>query len=133
MSSLTPLSPFTTTLPSALADPASRPQTLPVQSSSAPTVAVPPNAVQPVGSPASGQDSRAADDDLNEAVEKVSKAVAAYSSELQFSIDEESGTQVVKVIDRQTDQVIRQFPSEEMLKIAKSLDKVLGVLIEQKA
>lgn len=133
MSSITPLNPFARSLPATQADMASRPQTLPVQSSSAPTVAVPSNAVQPVGSAPSGKDSRPTGDELNEAVDKVSKAVAAYSSELEFSIDEDSGRQVVKVIDRQNDQVIRQFPSEEMLKIAKSLDKLLGVLVEQKA
>lgn len=71
-------------------------------------------------------------EELNKALEKVSKAVQAYSSELNFSVDEASGEQVVKVMDTVNKKVIRQIPSEEMLKIAENLDKVLGVLFEQK-
>lgn len=70
---------------------------------------------------------------LQDAVDKVSKAVSGYSRELQFSVDPDLKVSVVKVVDSQTKQVIRQIPSEEMLNIAKDLDKALGVLIEQKA
>ena len=54
-------------------------------------------------------------------------------SELKISIDDDLGVQVVKIMDTSTDQVIRQIPSEEMLELAKSLDKVLGLLVRDKA
>ncbi|MDA0189672.1 MAG: flagellar protein FlaG, partial [Proteobacteria bacterium] len=59
--------------------------------------------------------------------------VSPVASDIQFSIDEDTGTTVVKIIDRTTDEVIRQIPSEEMLDIAKALDRLQGLLIKQKA
>jgi flagellar protein FlaG len=70
---------------------------------------------------------------LEQAVEKVSKVVNLYNSELKFTVDPDTNSNVVKVIDKQTDQVIRQIPSEEMLKIAQNLDKIVGLFVENKA
>jgi len=70
---------------------------------------------------------------IEEAVKAVQKFVQPMASNLQFTIDEETGIKVVKVIDTATKDVIRQFPSEEILQIAKALDKLQGILIEQKA
>jgi flagellar protein FlaG len=55
------------------------------------------------------------------------------SSNLQFSLDEESGRTVVRMIDTQTEEVLRQFPSEEMLAISKSIDRMQGLLINREA
>ncbi len=43
--------------------------------------------------------------------------------ELQFSVDEESGRNVVKVIDSLSDKVIRQIPSEDMLAVARRFQR----------
>jgi flagellar protein FlaG len=40
---------------------------------------------------------------------------------------------VVKVMDTQTNEVIRQFPSEETLKLAKHLEGMLGLIFNDKA
>ena len=40
---------------------------------------------------------------------------------------------MVKVIDSNTQEVIKQIPSEEMIAIAKALDKLKGLLLQQKA
>lgn len=70
---------------------------------------------------------------LEQAVEAVKKFVTPISSNLDFSIDEETGIRVVKVIDSSTQEVIRQIPSEEILQIARALDRLQGLLIQQKA
>jgi flagellar protein FlaG len=54
------------------------------------------------------------------------------NSEVHFSIDEDSGVSVVKVIDTQTKEVLRQFPSEQSLEIGKNL-KTKGLLINSEA
>lgn len=71
--------------------------------------------------------------DVKEAVEKISEFVSSRQSELSFSIDDASGSQIVKIMDTQTKQVIRQFPSEEAVAIARALDKLQGLLIRDKA
>lgn len=70
---------------------------------------------------------------LNSAVNKVQEFVGPVASSIEFSIDEDSGKTVVKVVDKETDEVIRQIPSEEMLELAKALDKLQGILLKQKA
>lgn len=59
--------------------------------------------------------------------------VQTLSNALDFSVDKETGQTVVKVVDKATGDVIKQIPSEEMLAIAKAIDKVKGLLIQQKA
>ena len=70
---------------------------------------------------------------LEEAALRIEKFVQPINSDLQFTIDESTGTSVVKVIDRNTKELIRQMPSEEMLAIAGSLDRLQGLLVKQRA
>lgn len=76
---------------------------------------------------------KASRQELEKAVEAVQKFTEPMASNLQFTIDEETGITVVKVVDTSTKEVIRQMPSEEMLQIAKALDRLQGILIKQKA
>lgn len=56
------------------------------------------------------------------------------TSEVHFSVDKDSGQYVVKVIDNETKEVLRQLPSEESLAISKNLNRTLkGLLIDSKA
>ena len=77
-------------------------------------------------------DPKANRDTLQKAVDHANQTLRSLSSnELQFSIDKETGVQVVKLTDKETGEVIRQIPSEEMLKIAKSIDAMRGTLVSQ--
>ena len=66
------------------------------------------------------------------AAEQINKALKQFDSDIQFSVDENNRTNV-KVIDTQTNEVIRQMPSKEMLAISQALDKFQGLLIRIKA
>lgn len=70
---------------------------------------------------------------LDTAVKAVNAFIQPINNDLQFSIDEDTGKTVVKVIDINTKEIIKQFPSEEMLAIAKALDGLKGLLVQQKA
>ena len=70
---------------------------------------------------------------LNQAIKATKDFVGSINSSLDFSVDEDTGSVVVKVIDKETKEVIRQFPSEEMLSIAKALESIKGLLVKQKA
>ena len=75
----------------------------------------------------------ASKDEVKNAVLKLEKFVSSTASDIQFSLDDDSGEPIVKVIDRSTKEVIRQIPSKEMLEIAQALDRLQGLLIKQKA
>ena len=77
-------------------------------------------------------------EDVSAAVKKMNDAMLGSAQSLQFSIDEDSKDIVVKVIDQNTKEVLRQMPSKEALQIAKSIDKMMdkmhqGLLINQTA
>lgn len=72
-------------------------------------------------------------EDVKKAVDDVQNFVNTKNQDILFSIDEDLGKTVVKVVDRSTKELIRQFPSEEMLQIAKALDKLQGLLVKQQA
>lgn len=82
---------------------------------------------------APGKDVQASRQQLDEAVKAVNDFVKSVNNSLQFSVDGDTGKTVVKVIDSATKEVIKQFPSEEMLAIAKALDGIKGLLVHQKA
>ena len=51
---------------------------------------------------------------------------------LQFAVNEDTGRVVVTVIDESTGKVIREIPPSEVLKLAASLDKTIGIIFDQK-
>jgi len=71
--------------------------------------------------------------EVQKALEEVEKAVAPMAQSLQFSLGKDSGRTVVKVMDTDTNEVIRQIPSEEVLAISKAVDKLKGLLLKQQA
>ncbi|MHB1123404.1 MAG: flagellar protein FlaG [Ramlibacter sp.] len=67
-----------------------------------------------------------------ETVQNINRTLQLLAPSLEFSVDAESNRTIVKVIDQETKEVIRQMPSAESLEIAKALDRVQGLLIRQK-
>lgn len=61
---------------------------------------------------------------LGTAVESINQFVNAQMRTLNFSVDETSGKAVVKVIDFETKDVIRQIPGEEVLKMASAIKRL---------
>ncbi|WP_308924930.1 flagellar protein FlaG [Janthinobacterium sp. J1-1] len=71
--------------------------------------------------------------DVKQAVSEINKAMQFMSRQLEFSVDTDSERTIVKVIDQQTREVIRQMPTKEALEIGKALEKAQGLLIKQTA
>lgn len=104
----------------------SKPEERPVQGAEA--VSVQPATAKPAQA-AAADPSR---EQLAAAVKQINQSMPASSS-LEFSIDDDSKQTVVKIVDMNTKEVLRQIPTLEALEIAKSLDKMMGLLISQKA
>lgn len=79
--------------------------------------------------PVTAKDAPASMDELQDAVGKLNASIPASSQGLEFSIDEDSKRTVVKLVDLTTKEVVRQYPSEEALRISKSLDGFKGMLV----
>lgn len=58
---------------------------------------------------------------IEAAVSQISEFVQANNRQLNFSVDESSKKQIVKVTDTESGEIIRQIPSEEVLKLSERL------------
>ncbi|MEO8097798.1 MAG: flagellar protein FlaG [Acidobacteriota bacterium] len=59
---------------------------------------------------------------LIQAVRAVNAAeLFGQENELSFSFDRPTGRTVVRIVDRKTREVVRQFPSEQVLRLAEEL------------
>jgi flagellar protein FlaG len=71
--------------------------------------------------------------DVQQAVSRLNDYAQSLRRDIQFSIDKSSGDTVIKVIDSNSGETIRQIPSEVMLAIAQSLDNAQGLFVNTKA
>ncbi len=67
------------------------------------------------------------------AVKAVKDFIQPMAGNLEFQVDDETGETIIKIVDSSSGELIRQIPSEEMLEIAKALDRLQGILVKQKA
>jgi len=51
---------------------------------------------------------------------------------LKFSVDEETGRQIIKVVDVESGKLIRQIPSEEVLDFLRQLEQLKGAVLSIK-
>ena len=64
------------------------------------------------------------------AVKEINQALETLATSLKFEVDDESGQTLVKVIDQDSGEVLRQIPSEATVRIARSLAKMIGHLVD---
>ena len=79
--------------------------------------------------PATGASAR---DQVEAAVQAANAALAVRDASLQFTIDPDTRKLVVRLVDTQNQQVLRQMPSEEMLAIARSIDRMELALLRKR-
>jgi len=72
-------------------------------------------------------------DAVAKAAKDIQNFVKDMGRNLNFSVDEVTGYNVVRVVNPETNELIRQLPSEELLKIARSMKDLGNVLVNQKA
>ena len=111
---------------------------------------LPPSAIIPAAPKASAPDTNVApspvstvepnvdnkpisEEQIKQAVQKIQGGVDNLAQNLRFSVDEDTGKTIIKVMDAHTEEIIRQIPTEEAVEIARTLDKVQGLLFNGKA
>ena len=70
---------------------------------------------------------------IETAVKEVNASLQSRSISLQFEVDKDTDKLIVKVVDLSNGEVIRQIPSEEVVRIARVMGKAPGVLVSQQA
>ena len=70
---------------------------------------------------------------VREAVAAINQAAKTLNASVELSVDSDSGRAIVRVVDTQTRQLIRQIPTEEALELRRALDRIAGLLIHRTA
>ncbi|MET1255034.1 flagellar protein FlaG [Aliikangiella maris] len=78
-------------------------------------------------------------DSVQSQIEEFQQFTQSIDRSLQFKVDDELGVTIVRVIDRETDELIRQFPPEELINLSKRLKELneedfgnSGILLQEK-
>ena len=71
--------------------------------------------------------------ELEKAVESLNQALQDIKRELRFSVDDDTGRMIVKVINADTDEVVRQIPSEQLLNAVRHMEQQAGLLLDTEA
>jgi flagellar protein FlaG len=70
---------------------------------------------------------------VREVAQQLNKAMESTNTKLSFVVDQESKKAIVRVVDAETNQVIRQIPSEEAVLVAKKISRLMGILYDTSA
>lgn len=70
-------------------------------------------------------------EELKEIIEEIKRKFDMLNKYLRIDIDSELEIPVAKIIEKDTNKVIRQIPPEYLLEIMKRIDQMLGILLER--
>lgn len=72
------------------------------------------------------------EEQLNKALEKANKSFQSFDRKFERSVHEKTGAIMVKVIDSNNDQVIRELPPEKILDMVAHMLEVAGILMDKR-
>jgi flagellar protein FlaG len=71
--------------------------------------------------------------ELEEAVKRLSEAIDQTPTATKITVDKELDRFIVQVTDKQTGEVVREIPGEAILKIARNIENLKGLLYDSRA
>lgn len=70
---------------------------------------------------------------VQQSLDDINKVMAGFSISVQFRIDPDYKDLIVKVVDQDTGKLIRQIPTEDVVKMSKAMDNLKGLLFAKTA
>jgi len=70
---------------------------------------------------------------LRAAVAAINRAAKSLTHSVELVLDDRSEQPVVRVVDSETGQLVRQIPTEEVLELRRAIDRITGLLINRTA
>ena len=70
-------------------------------------------------------------DQLKQSVDDINKALAGFSISVQFQVDPDYKDLIVRIVDQDSGKLIRQMPTEDVVRISKAMDNLKGLLFSK--
>lgn len=67
------------------------------------------------------------------AAEKIQSFISSMKRDLNIFVDSSTGRSVIRVVDAESSQLIRQIPPEESIRLAQTVDFLSSLLVHQRA
>lgn len=87
-----------------------------------------PRTNSPKGENLSPQVSREYAEELSGVMNKIA---SLENIQLQFEVYQETNTVYVQIVDRETKEVVKQIPPEEMLELSAKIREMVGILLDE--
>lgn len=71
-------------------------------------------------------------EEIEEQVEQLNGILRTFDRQLAFELHEETNRHIVRIIDVNTDDVLREIPPEEVLDLVARIEDLVGLLIDEK-
>ena len=73
-----------------------------------------------------------AQDDIMQAIKQANKALEGTNRRFEYSVHEQTNTIMIKVINSDTDEIIREIPPERILNLIAKLWELAGLIVDKK-
>ena len=70
--------------------------------------------------------------DIQQAIDKLNMRMQDMNRNVNFSVDQASGRDVVRVTNQNTGELVRQLPFEDSLQFMRNLDHMIGLIFDKK-
>ncbi|MFN4306881.1 flagellar protein FlaG [Sulfurihydrogenibium azorense] len=71
-------------------------------------------------------------EELKKLIEELQNKISYLNKSLKIEIDRDINEPIIKIVEVETNNVIRQIPPDYMINIIKNINKMLGVLFNEK-
>jgi len=72
-------------------------------------------------------------EEADKIVETLYELTDMLKTSLSFKVDEKTDSVVIKVIDKKSNEIIRQIPNEDILALREKMEEMTGILLREKA
>ncbi|HOO72135.1 MAG TPA: flagellar protein FlaG [Spirochaetota bacterium] len=69
--------------------------------------------------------------EIYEAVEKLNSAMSDFRERISFSYHEKTNRIIVKVIDSATNEVVREIPPKDLIKLLEHIKEYMGMFVDE--
>ena len=70
-------------------------------------------------------------EDAETMTNEMNDVLGAMHNGIRFRLSGDGGNMVVQIIDRETEEVIREVPSEDLVEIREKFDEAMGVIFDK--
>ena len=71
-------------------------------------------------------------EELQNKVDKINEYILGYNAQFSFKVHEGTGRTLVRMIDTQTHNVIKEIPPEKMLDLVANIWDLMGIVVDRK-